>query len=258
MKCPKCGYLGFERVDRCRNCGYDFPSAEHRLPELPLRERNSETSASDEPVDLPLFGNTVPADSTPPPRSLPARPPLAVRRATPEVPRARVDQPRTPMLDLEPDEPRTQVAARTVAASSSEAAGLPTRFVAALIDVLLLTAIDLAVVYFTLQIGGLTFDQIGLVPKVPLLAFLVTLDGGYLIAFTAGGQTLGKMATGIRVVPIEGADRLELGQSILRAAIWALLALPAGLGFVTALLDGDHRGLHDRFARTRVIRANPA
>ena len=26
MKCPKCGYLGFERVDRCRNCGYEFLS----------------------------------------------------------------------------------------------------------------------------------------------------------------------------------------------------------------------------------------
>ena len=24
MKCPKCGYLGFEHVERCRNCGYDF------------------------------------------------------------------------------------------------------------------------------------------------------------------------------------------------------------------------------------------
>src|SRR5688572_7300586 len=24
MKCPKCGYLGFETGDRCRNCGYDF------------------------------------------------------------------------------------------------------------------------------------------------------------------------------------------------------------------------------------------
>jgi hypothetical protein len=24
MKCPKCGYLGFEAVERCRNCGYDF------------------------------------------------------------------------------------------------------------------------------------------------------------------------------------------------------------------------------------------
>ena len=27
MKCPKCGYLGFEHVDRCRNCGYDFALA---------------------------------------------------------------------------------------------------------------------------------------------------------------------------------------------------------------------------------------
>ena len=24
MKCPKCGYLGFESGDRCRNCGYEF------------------------------------------------------------------------------------------------------------------------------------------------------------------------------------------------------------------------------------------
>src|SRR4051812_37846340 len=27
MKCPKCGYLGFEHVDRCRNCQYDFSLA---------------------------------------------------------------------------------------------------------------------------------------------------------------------------------------------------------------------------------------
>ena len=24
MKCPKCGYLGYQDVERCRNCGYDF------------------------------------------------------------------------------------------------------------------------------------------------------------------------------------------------------------------------------------------
>ena len=39
MKCPKCGYLGFETTDRCRNCGYDFslaspaPTAELALHE---------------------------------------------------------------------------------------------------------------------------------------------------------------------------------------------------------------------------------
>ena len=40
MKCPKCGYLGFETTDRCRNCGYDFSFAAPSLPsELPLRSR---------------------------------------------------------------------------------------------------------------------------------------------------------------------------------------------------------------------------
>ena len=38
MKCPKCGYLGFETTDRCRNCGYDFSlAAPLAAAELPLR-----------------------------------------------------------------------------------------------------------------------------------------------------------------------------------------------------------------------------
>ena len=27
MKCPTCGYIGFETTDRCRNCGYEFALA---------------------------------------------------------------------------------------------------------------------------------------------------------------------------------------------------------------------------------------
>jgi hypothetical protein len=38
MKCPKCGYLGFEQVERCRNCGYEFSLATRAdAIELPLR-----------------------------------------------------------------------------------------------------------------------------------------------------------------------------------------------------------------------------
>lgn len=38
MKCPKCGYLGFEQAERCRNCGYEFALAtRHSEPELSLR-----------------------------------------------------------------------------------------------------------------------------------------------------------------------------------------------------------------------------
>src|SRR5262245_62905217 len=44
MKCPKCGYLGFEAVDRCRNCGYEFALASAtRFAEFPLREDAAHT-----------------------------------------------------------------------------------------------------------------------------------------------------------------------------------------------------------------------
>ena len=42
--------------------------------------------------------------------------------------------------------------------------------------------------------------------------------------------------------------------SLLRTALWLLLAIPAGLGFLTALFSAERRGLHDRFAGTRVIK----
>jgi hypothetical protein len=47
MKCPKCGYLGFEHVDRCRNCGYEFSLASPASEtfELPLKA---------EPASLPV------------------------------------------------------------------------------------------------------------------------------------------------------------------------------------------------------------
>src|SRR5882672_9963082 len=41
MKCPKCGYLGFERVDRCKNCQYDFSlSSTIPDPDFTIRRDN--------------------------------------------------------------------------------------------------------------------------------------------------------------------------------------------------------------------------
>jgi len=283
MKCPKCGYLGFEDADRCRNCGYDFALGRAvELPELSIRSQGRDELA---PLDdlafeskalprqatpeLPLFGRTTPDDQPLITRPSPPRPPLAVRRATPEIPRLKPEpRPSTPMLDLaadeeEPDPLRSLAAAagrgpspqRRPTEPDLAAAGIGARFLAAAIDVAVLAAIDLAVVYFTLQICGLTVDDFAIVPKVPLVAFLVVLNGGYFVAFTAGGQTLGKMATGIRVVPNEPTGSVDLPHSIVRTAIWAILAIPAGLGLLTALLTRDRRALHDRCAGTRVVRA---
>jgi uncharacterized RDD family membrane protein YckC len=310
MKCPKCGYLGFERVERCRNCGYDFsltPLA--AVPELRIRSGTQELSPLDDlslvdaatarpsviamadvgpdldrmfgdspqpaPAekrrdDLTLFSPEPPDDQPLITRASPPRPPLAVRRATPEVPRVRTEQPRLQTLDLslDPEVPSPKSAVLTPGARATapwprpdrgeareENAAVAARFVAVAIDLLILSVIDAAVVYFTMQICGLTLVDFDILPKGPLLAFLLVQNGGYLVAFTAGGQTLGKMATGIRVVPTESAS-LDLGHAFLRELMWCLLAVPAGLGFLTAFFSRDHRGLHDRFAGTRVVRAS--
>jgi uncharacterized RDD family membrane protein YckC len=332
MKCPKCGYLGFESGDRCRNCGYDFslsPTAD--LLELPLKTaspapaaatsssllsaspslsirpvtahekdgrearasfddlpfldstRASEpgqfstrgkpdldrpAAAEREPLppadDLPLFGTAMSGDLPLITKPSAPRPPLAVRRATPDVPRLRsvASRAATLNLGLEPpppqsapsaDETRAVDAAETHADDANDNATIGARFVAVVTDLLILAAIDVAVVYFTMQICGIAMSDLGILPRAPLLAFLLVQNGGYLVAFTAGGRTLGKMAAGIKVVSIESDSPIDLGRAFVRELVWLVLAAPAGLGLLT-VLSRDHRGVHDRFAGTRVIR----
>jgi uncharacterized RDD family membrane protein YckC len=311
VKCPKCGYLGFEDMERCRNCGYDFSlTLSAFLPELPLRGdvrkmsplddlslvdaaaapvaaaasrsdltpradrvlgASSASRASAPSGELPLFGGPAIDDEPLIKRPSPPRPPLAVRRATPDLPRVRGEQPRPQALDLSldlgddstesTDEIFTPAARATVEKwpaarpERAEPAAVGMRLVAVLIDLAILAVVDLIVVYFTLQICGIALDDLALVPIGPLVAFLLVQNGGYLIAFTAGGQTLGKMATGIRVVATESAGALDLGRATTRTLVWLVLAAPVGLGFLT-LFSRDHRGLHDRFAGTRVVRAS--
>ena len=268
MKCPKCGYLGFEDADRCRNCGYEFSlSAPLAVPELPLRIDTQErpldevTLAEPSPIEreLPLFGSDFPqADDEPLIKHVSApRTPLAVRRSTPEVPRLRTEQPRAQSLDLAPSDSapiRSRVQTASAPQPAVQDAGIMSRLLAVAIDLLILGVVDAVVIYFTLRIVGLNVQDLSSLPKGPLIAFLLVQNGGYLVAFTAGGQTLGKMATGIRVVAAEPASTLDVSHALVREATWLLLAAPAGLGFLPALFTRDRRGLHDRLAGTRVVR----
>ena len=162
MKCPKCGYLGFETTDRCRNCQYDFSLTPFSSdPELALQsaDRSIESGGS---LDLDrLFGDaeeapggptiTVIDDDEPPAAAsvddeiepatqepeiaLPfddvpivpppaARPPLAVRRATTDAPRNR---PRT-TRPIKPEslklEPESSPAPMSAASTAETVASL--------------------------------------------------------------------------------------------------------------------------------------
>src|SRR5688572_20528370 len=103
MKCPKCGYLGFETTDRCRNCQYDFSLAPFSSePELALHGKDRETESPND-FELPpikrqsdklsataldldrLFGDSEASPPEPPPAltSPPPAPPLPVRTLEP-------------------------------------------------------------------------------------------------------------------------------------------------------------------------------
>jgi uncharacterized RDD family membrane protein YckC len=330
MKCPKCGYLGFETTDRCRNCQYDFSlSPLTAEPDLTLRQdsvhdlnadfelpsiRRQTDSPSAGALDLDrLFGepepetaeraasggdpehsfmtlaaspseeapaanvavepepeesgadvSALPFDDAPllPPRA--ARTPLAVRRASPEIPRNRPRTTRpvrmeTP-LSFEPASASFKSAdasadATETVASLMQAPGLAARVGASLIDVALLAAVDAAVLFLTLRISGLqaSLADLAVIPLAPFAAFLGLLAFGYLAAFTvAGGQTIGKMALNLRVIGDDGRP-IDAAGGVLRAAGCMLVPVTLGLSYVPAFFSADHRALHDRLAGTRVV-----
>ena len=156
-------------------------------------------------------------------------------------------------VDLDP--PAAVLLPPTGSVNNATAAGVARRFGAALIDIVLVTATDAVVLYLTLATAGLTLDQTSLIPRIPMAAFLMLMNGGYLVVFTAaGGQTIGKMVTGIRVIR-DDAQPVDLAGAVLRAAGCVLSVVTVGLGYLPALLTADRRALQDRVSGTRVVSA---
>jgi len=230
---------------------------------------------------LPLFAPDAVDDE--PLVKLPAspRPPLAVRR-TPETPRLRpapaheralhedavlqfVEEPDDEVVpaDEGDDEIDTSLSAPFVAAAprhasltieaAADASPFGKRAVAAMIDHGILLGIDLVVLYLTLRLTDLTFADWRVLPLLPLAAFLLSVKVAYLSAFTtAGGQTIGKMATHIRVVSEDGGS-LDPGRALRRAVLGLVSIATAGAPFLTAFADPRRRGVHDRASGTRVV-----
>jgi uncharacterized RDD family membrane protein YckC len=237
---------------------------------------------------LPLFAPDAVDDE--PLVKLPAapRPPLSVRR-TPEIPRLRtsqtierswqgdavlqfVEEPEEGVAayeavaaagDFDPpakaaDAPITAMPRPALrVAPADDASPFSRRAVAAIIDHGILLGIDLVVLYFTLRLTDLTFADWRVLPWLPLAAFLLSVKVAYLSAFTtAGGQTIGKMATHIRVVSDDGGG-LDAGRALRRAVLGLVSIATAGAPFLTAVTDPLRRGVHDRASGTRVVAVSP-
>lgn len=140
------------------------------------------------------------------------------------------------------------------------AAGFWTRALALLIDEILIGAILTVVLMVSSLVLGLGAG--GIVKTLPeqpgtlaALAVLFVLSSlAYLTLFAAiGGQTLGKMILGLRVVTRTGHS-LGTARALLRLAGMLLAAFPGLAGFLWAAFDRERRGWHDYLSETLVVR----
>lgn len=250
--------------------------ADRAIPEVPSSVPRSRPAPT---TELPLFVKGTSGAATAPARVLDEplvhlseepRPPLVVRRTIHDSPVAKPRQPaREPKRKgpLDPDlltdlhgEDGASRQGQTHSAGTAGPADAGRRLVAAAIDGVLLGSLSVAVMWLTLRWCGLPVDRALMLPVLlPTSVFLSMLGVGYLVLFNAaGGQTLGKMAVGLRVVrevtPFDAGGPVSVGQAMVRALFTLPSVLVAGAGFLPALV-GEHRAVHDRLAHTRVVRA---
>ncbi len=126
-------------------------------------------------------------------------------------------------------------------------AGRGVRFAAFIVD-----GVALAAVWALL-------DAIGVVERgsgnAPVNIVQVVLSVAYFVALTAAfGQTIGKMALGIKVVDAEG-DNPPMTAVLMRETIGkAVSAMVVLVGFIVILFDGKRQGWHDKIAGTFVVK----
>jgi uncharacterized RDD family membrane protein YckC len=124
------------------------------------------------------------------------------------------------------------------------------------IDYILLIAIPVITLLIGVVFGGAATSRTGGVSNSPgwLLGTLLCLTN-FLILPSVGGQTIGKMVTGLRIVKMNG-NGVSFGTILLRHLLgYFLTAITLGLGFLLVAFGRNGRALHDLVAGTVVVYA---
>ena len=114
------------------------------------------------------------------------------------------------------------------------------RLVAYLIDTILI-----GIIY---GIGFAINDALGYVLSIVTgLVYFSYFDG------SERGQTLGKMALGIRVIDFRSGGPIGFGRGFIRWLGRIVSSIPCFLGYLWALWDKEKQGWHDKIATTVVV-----
>jgi uncharacterized RDD family membrane protein YckC len=120
---------------------------------------------------------------------------------------------------------------------------------------------DVGTRFIALLIDGLILGVIGV-----LIGLVLSREAGSGIGFLIGviynwyfwtrkeGQTPGKQAMKIRVIKTDGSP-ISDGDAILRYIGYYISGLILGLGYLWAIWDDNHQAWHDMIAKTYVVKA---
>ncbi len=123
-----------------------------------------------------------------------------------------------------------------------EVAGNGARFLAALMDILILTGLTMLV--------SLIFQD-----AFKTLAGVLSMGYEWFFWVCNNGQTPGKALMNIRIIMADGTS-MGTQDVWTRWFGYGICALSLGLGFLWALWDPYHQGWHDKLAETVVVKAN--
>lgn len=139
--------------------------------------------------------------------------------------------------------------------------GFGRRFVAYLIDSILLSVVGnvlglvlgLAIGVAGAAAGGRS-EEVGATAQAVAGCLGLLLSVAYYVGFWATtGQTLGKMALGIKVISADGSP-VSWGKALLRYLGYIVSGLVLALGFIWIAFDPLRQGWHDKIANTYVVR----
>lgn len=226
MTCQFCGHGLAPDARACARCG---------------APRSAGPVGTGTPAAPPAAPGPAPLAPT-----LPEPPPSTLLGAAIGVPSWQASAPAGPAAPAEPP--------AAVASVEHRLAGLGTRLGGLVLDGLLLGVAQLAVLAILVLVQHKTLGQ----PEVmgPVTGGLVVASLLYLGIGNGLGATLGKRLVGSRVVDARTGARIGVLRGLLRAVVYWLECLPAGLPLLSVLAR-DRRAWHDRAAGS-VVTWTPA
>lgn len=128
---------------------------------------------------------------------------------------------------------------------------------ALLIDYLLLVAAP-AIAFLLASSRGLSGVKLWRDPSLSIgwLIALLVLVTNFIVLPVVSGRTIGKFATGLRVVAKDGSNPTFVAAALRHLVGYPLTLLTGGLGFAFAAFNRKGRALHDFVGGTIVVRAS--